>query len=163
MLLTPLDKLMESFIFVVTETCYWQTKTHLTEKIFKPIVLRMPFLLLGCARNLEYLRSYGFETFGDFWDESYDTIEDPVVRMQAVVEILKDIATMSVEQQRAMLQDMEPVLEHNYNLFNDPNFIKQEWINLKDNLKTVTESFYLDPPYSLDIKTKQRTPLSSTP
>ena len=163
MLLTPLDKLMESFIFVVTETCYWQTKTHLTEKIFKPIVLRMPFLLLGCTRNLEYLRSYGFLTFGDFWDEGYDTIEDPILRMQAVTEILKDIATMSPTQQQAMLKDMEPVLDHNYNLFNDPDFIKREWDFLKIKLKETAESFYLSPPYHLNVKTKQRFRLPSTP
>ena len=163
MLLTPLDKLMESFIFVVTETCYWQTKTHLTEKIFKPIVLRMPFILVGCVNNLEYLRSYGFKTFGNFWDESYDTIADPISRMQAVTEILKDITTMSPEQQKDMLCDMQPILDHNYNLFNSPNFIKQEWEYLKSSLKNVAESFYLPPPYQLDVKTKQRIPLTPTP
>ena len=163
MLLSPLPQLMESFIFVVTETCYWQSKTHLTEKIFKPIVLKMPFLLLGCAHNLEYLRSYGFKTFSAFWDESYDIIEDPNERMQAVTEILKDIATMSLEQQQAMIRDMLPVLEHNYNLFNDPNFIKQEWESLKTKLKDAAESFYLPPPYELNVKTGQRIPLTSAP
>jgi hypothetical protein len=160
MLLSPLDKLMESFIFVVTETCYWQRKTHLTEKIFKPIVLRMPFLLLGCAHNLEYLRSHGFKTFSDFWNESYDTIEDPILRMQAVTEILRDIATMGPGQQRAMLRDMEPVLEHNYNLFNNPAFIKTEWDYLIKNLKSAAESFYTPPPFKLDVNTRQRIPIA---
>jgi hypothetical protein len=159
MLLSPLDKLMESFIFVVTETCYWQAKTHLTEKIFKPIVLQMPFILVGCAHNLEYLRGYGFKTFSDFWDESYDTIEDPILRLQAVTTILKDIATMSPTQQKSMLKDMLPVLEHNYNLFNDPDFIRNEWKYLQQSLKTVANSFYLPPPYSLNIKTQQRIPI----
>jgi hypothetical protein len=103
MKLTPLPQLMESFIFVVTETCYWQDKTHLTEKIFKPIVLRMPFILVGCANNLAYLRSYGFRTFGDFWDESYDAITDPIERMQAIVKILKNIANLSSQQQKDLL------------------------------------------------------------
>ena len=159
MLLTPLDKLMESFIFVVTETCYWQSKTHLTEKIFKPIVLRMPFILVGCAYNLEYLRSYGFRTFSDFWDESYDTIEDPILRMKAVTGILRDISTMSSDQQRAMLRDIEPVLEHNYNLFNDNNFINQEWTHLQKQLKEVADSFQVPPPYTLNVNTKQRIPI----
>ena len=159
MLLSPLPQLMESFIFVVTETCYWQSKTHLTEKIFKPIVLRMPFLLLGCAYNLEYLRGYGFKTFSDFWDESYDTIEDPILRMQAVTKILKDIATMSPEQQKCMLRDMEPILDHNYNLFNDPNFIKREWDSLKTKLKDVATTFQHPAPYHVNVKTGQRIPL----
>lgn len=159
MLLTPLDKLMESFVFVVTETCYWQSKTHLTEKIFKPIVLKMPFILVGCAHNLEYLRSYGFKTFSDFWDESYDTIEDPIERLKSVVEILRDLSTMDSEQQKSMLLDMQPILEHNYNLFNDPNFIRKEWEYLKDQLKQVADSFIVPPPYNLNLKTGQRTPI----
>ena len=150
MLLSPLGKLMESFVFVVTETCYWQRKTHLTEKIFKPIVLRMPFLLVGCSHNLEYLRSYGFKTFGAFWDETYDTIEDPILRMQAVTKILNDLAKMTPEQQLAMLQDMEPILDHNYNLFNDTQFVQKEWDYLKDQLKKVTRACYnLPPPYTI--------------
>ena len=159
MLLSPLDKLMESFIFVVTETCYWQQKTHLTEKIFKPIVLRMPFILVGCAHNLAYLRSYGFKTFSDFWDESYDSIEDPILRLKAVTEILRDIATTSLDQQQAMLKDMQPVLEHNYNLFNNPNFIGNEWKYLKKSLKTVADTFQIPAPYTINLKTKQRMPI----
>jgi hypothetical protein len=159
MLLSPLDKLMESFIFVITETCYWQSKTHLTEKIFKPIVLQMPFILVGCAHNLEYLRSYGFRTFGSFWDESYDAIEDPIKRLQAVTAILKDIATMNLQQQQAMLRDMQPVLEHNYNLFNNPNFIRNEWKYLKKSLKEVADTFQIPPPYSINLKTGQRIPI----
>ena len=150
MLLSPIDKLMESFIFLVTETCFFQSKTHLTEKIFKPIVLRMPFLLLGCAHNLEYLRSYGFKTFSDFWDESYDAIEDPIMRMDAVVTILKDIATMSPDQQKAMLRDMEPILDHNYNLFNDPNFVRKEWNHLKEQLAMMCDNYRFIPPYRLN-------------
>lgn len=159
MILSPMDKLMESFIFVVTETCYWQTKTHLTEKIFKPIVLRMPFVLVGCARNLEYLRSYGFKTFSDFWDESYDTIEDPILRMQVVTEILKDIATMSPEQQQAMLRDMCPILEHNYQLFNSPNFLQKEWEHLTKSLTDICQHYQYIPPYTIDLTTGQSRPI----
>ena len=161
MLLTPLPQLMESFVFVVTETCYWQRKTHLTEKIFKPIVLRMPFLLLGCAYNLEYLRSYGFRTFGDYWDESYDTIEDPVQRLQAVTKVLSNINSLTKQQQKNMLIDMLPVLEHNYNLFTDPEFVRREWQCLLDQLQSVTETFYLPPPYYCNIKTQQRIAIES--
>jgi hypothetical protein len=157
MLLSPLDKLMESFVFVVTETCYWQRKTHLTEKIFKPIVLQMPFILVGCAHNLEYLRSYGFRTFSDFWDESYDAIEDPIERLRAIVKILQDLSTMDAKQQKCMLRDMQPVLEHNYNLFNDPKFIQKEWEYLKQSLKEVADSFQMPLPYKLNTKTGQRT------
>jgi hypothetical protein len=40
---------------------------------------------------LERLKSYGFKTFGDLWDESYDDIISPKDRMDAVVKLVKDI------------------------------------------------------------------------
>ena len=160
MVLSPLSQLMESFIFVVTETCYWQDKTHLTEKIFKPIVLRMPFILVGCANNLAYLRSYGFRTFGEFWDEGYDSVADPIERMRAIVKILKDISNLSSQQQKDLLSEMQPILDHNYQLFNDPNFIRREWQHLTNSLEDICQYYKFVPPYKLDLKTGQAIPLA---
>ena len=153
MLLSPMTELMKSFVFLVTETCFFKTKTHLTEKIFKPIVLRMPFVLAGCAHNLEYLRSYGFRTFGDYWDESYDTIEDPVLRIEAIAQVIKTVNKLSTQQQMTMLLDMQPVLEHNYQLFNDPTFIRREWNHLIDSITAIDRAFQRIPPYRLDVRT----------
>jgi len=158
MILSPIPQLMESFLFLVTETCYFQNKTHLTEKIFKPIVLRMPFILVGCANNLEYLRSYGFKTFGDFWDESYDTIFDPIERLKAIVKVLKEIDEMSIEQQQAMLHDMQPILDHNYNLFNSPDFVKKEWEHLKEQLRLMCRNYEFKPPYTPNVRLGQAIP-----
>ena len=132
--LNAIPEMMESFLHVVTETCFWETKDHLTEKIFKPIVARQPFVLLGCANNLKYLKSYGFKTFDSWWDESYDQIEDPVERIQAIVKIIKYICSMSAEELEAMLQGMNYVLDYNYNLFYSKDFIQREWDNLKQSL-----------------------------
>ena len=136
MVLTPMTELMSSFVFVVTETCYWQRKTHLTEKIFKPIVLRMPFLLLGCAHNLAYLRSYGFRTFGEYWDESYDKIEDPIKRMQSVTEILNNLNSLSITTKQELLVSMKPILDHNYKLFNSTKLLRKEWDHLTASLRS---------------------------
>lgn len=159
MLLSPITELMKSFIFLVTETCFFQTKTHLTEKIFKPIVLRMPFILAGCAHNLEYLRSYGFKTFSAYWDESYDSIEDPIERLQAITGVLKTISNMSATEQKTMLLDMEPILEHNYQLFNDPDFIKREWDQLINSITAIDRAFQRIPPYRLDVRTMLPIPI----
>lgn len=159
MLLSPMSALMESFLFVVTETCFWQPKTHLTEKIFKPIVLRMPFVLLGCANNLEYLRSYGFKTFGDFWDESYDSIQDPIQRLQAVAGIVEDICNLSRQELQQMLSAMSPILEHNYQRFTDPAFVNSEWTHLKTSLENIVQFYQFRPPYRLDTNTGQAIPI----
>lgn len=159
MILSPMTQLMQSFVFVVTETCFWQPKTHLTEKIFKPIALRMPFILLGCAHNLSYFREYGFRTFGDYWDESYDCIENPIARLQAATQVIKKLSDMSHTEQKAMLIDMQPVLDHNYNLFNSPEFVHSEWNHLTNSLLEISKLYKFKSPYTLNVKLGQAIPL----
>jgi len=133
---------MESFLHVVTETCYWETKCHLTEKIFKPVVARQPFVLLGCANNLQYFSKYGFKTFGNWWDESYDQILDPVKRLQAVVGIVRDICNKTDQELESMLEDMQMVLDHNYNWFYNKEFLDLVWNELEENLRISVAKIY---------------------
>jgi hypothetical protein len=140
MVLSAVPECMESFVYIVTETCFWETKCHLTEKAFKPIILQQPFILVGCAYNLEYLKSYGFKTFDRWFDESYDKITDPVKRLQAVADVVKSICSRSEEELTAMLHEMKDVLEYNYQLFNSREFLDSAWNELTHNLKSAIES-----------------------
>jgi hypothetical protein len=132
--LSAVEQTQESFVYVVTETCYWEHKCHLTEKIFKPIVSRMPFILVGPAHNLEYLRSYGFRTFGRWFDERYDDIQDPIERMTAVADVIEEICGYSNRDLEIMLREMTPILNHNYNLFYSSEFLDCCWQELQTNL-----------------------------
>jgi len=105
-----------SFLHVVTETI-WQDKIHFTEKVFKPVVLHQPFVVLQAPGSLAYLRSYGFRTFEDWWDESYDAIQDPQQRMQAIADIVNAIGNKSLEELETMRMEMASVLEHNFRHF----------------------------------------------
>ena len=134
MVLSAVEQTQESFVYVVTETCFWETKCHLTEKIFKPIVSKMPFILVGCAFNLEYLKSYGFKTFDRWFDESYDKITDPILRLDAISNLLKSICSYSNEELEKMLVEMQEVIDHNYNLFYSKSFIDSAWNELTTNL-----------------------------
>ncbi len=135
MTLGPIDSLMESFVYVVTETCFWEKKKHLTEKIFKPIVSKQPFILLGCANNLEYLKSYGFKTFDKWWDESYDNIQDPVDRLKAVVNLIEQLCKLSDNDIANILIEMENVLNYNRALFFSEKFIEFEWDELRNKFR----------------------------
>jgi hypothetical protein len=100
---------------IVTETVFYHDKLHLTEKIFKPIVAQRPFMLAAAPGNLAYLKSYGFRTFDQWIDESYDLIQDPDQRLQAIVDQTNRLCAMSDTELRQMHQEMQPVLEHNFN------------------------------------------------
>lgn len=107
----------DSVIYVATETVYFGQRQHLTEKTFKAIALEMPFVLVAAAHSLEYLRSYGFQTFAPLIDESYDLIEDPIKRIEAVAQILLEIQARSAAAKIQLHQDLLPIVEHNWNHF----------------------------------------------
>jgi hypothetical protein len=102
---------------VVTETVFYHNKQHLTEKIFKPIVSKRPFLLAAAPGNLAYLKSYGFKTFDRWIDESYDNIQDEDQRLQAIVDQLVSICSRSKTELEKMHQEMQEILDHNFDHF----------------------------------------------
>lgn len=99
---------------IVTETVFYHDKLHLTEKVFKPIVAQRPFMLAAAPGNLAYLKNYGFQTFDQWIDESYDTIADPDLRLQAIVDQTSRLCAMSDVELRQMHREMQPVLKHNF-------------------------------------------------
>jgi hypothetical protein len=111
-------KLFQSaFVHLVTETIYYSKKLHLTEKIFRPIAVYRPFILAGAAGNLAYLKRYGFQTFSQWWDESYDQETDNEQRLIKIANIVEHLSTLSIADLQDMHQEMLPVLEHNFQHF----------------------------------------------
>ena len=102
---------------LVTETIFYEDKLHLTEKIFKPIVCKRPFILISSKGNLEYLRSYGFQTFDKWIDESYDFEDDPDKRINKIITQVEKLCQLSAEELIKMHKEMEEILEYNYNHF----------------------------------------------
>jgi hypothetical protein len=107
----------QSMIYVPTETVYFGRRTHITEKTFKAIALEMPFVLVAPAGSLAYMREYGFKTFGDIFDESYDTETDDIKRLERVVETLKDVERLTPADKHKVWTACLPIVEHNYNHF----------------------------------------------
>jgi hypothetical protein len=115
--LTNFREAADSLLYVPTETVYFGSRQHLTEKTFKAIALEMPFVLVAPAHSLRYLREYGFRTFAPYIDETYDTIEDPVARIEAVTAVLLEIQARIAAAKNALWQSLLPIVEHNWNHF----------------------------------------------
>ena len=108
-----------NIIFITTETLFFKgiTELFLTEKTFKPIALKMPFIMVGTRGILGKLREMGYITFNKLWDESYDDEIDPRIRMQKIVSLVQDIATKySTKELSDLIMANNDILEHNYNL-----------------------------------------------
>jgi hypothetical protein len=120
----------------VTETVATGRRHHLTEKTFKPIALGMPFVIVGTRGSLEYLRSYGFRTFADIWDESYDLAEDNV-RIGCIAELLKSLDALSVKAKQDLFDRAQEVIEHNWNHFYNGDFEAVLWTELNEMLNAI--------------------------
>ena len=59
----------------------------------------------------------GYETFPEFFDESYDTEEDPIERLKLIVENVQRLVEMPKYELAKLFQSVIPKLEHNRNLF----------------------------------------------
>jgi len=126
-----------SLIHVVTETVYRGRKNHLTEKSFKPIVMQQPFIIQSCRGSLEYLRRYGFRTFGEFWDESYDEADD-AVRTKEIGKLLESLHNMSQKEKTTLQTALNSTVEHNYNWFYSEEFEKLLWNELQGMMRKWT-------------------------
>lgn len=114
-----------SWFDVVLETLFDDPRLHLTEKILRPIACGKPFLLAATHGSLQYLKDYGFMTFGEFVDESYDLIQDPVLRLKALVETMKQISALSVVQKKSLNQSIKHITEYNRARFFSQDFFNQ--------------------------------------
>ena len=76
----------KSWFSVMTETEMRPRRSRITEKVIKPLVNFHPLLVLGNPGSLQMVRSYGFETFGEMFDESYDEEDNPRRRFDMVYE-----------------------------------------------------------------------------
>jgi len=117
---------------IVLETLFDDSRWHLTEKALRPIACGKPFMLVATAGSLEYLRSYGFETFGNFIDESYDLETDPVARLTAVIREMRRISSLSALDKIVLWDQLHTIAEKNKQRFFSAEWqasIVQEYVN----------------------------------
>lgn len=104
------------FIEVVAETDV-HTNKFFTEKTCKNLFLGKPFLLLSGQHSIRTLQDRGFRTFHPFINESYDDHSNVFDRLSAIKQEIDRLGLLTVEQLKALQQDLQPVFEHNRQLF----------------------------------------------
>ena len=104
----------QAFLHVVSETVYHYPVAYLSEKPIKPIACKRPFVVLGPAGSLASLHHMGFQTFHEFWDESYDTILDPEQRLLAVIDVISSVTSLSMPELQNLCVAMSDVLNYNF-------------------------------------------------
>jgi uncharacterized protein YeaO (DUF488 family) len=128
-------------IEVVLETLFDDDRLHLTEKSLRPIACGQPFILASTHGSLEYLRSYGFKTFGHIWDEQYDLIEDPEERLITITDLMQSIANWTPDKYASCMIQAQAIADYNRQWFFSQHFFDLVINELKTNLKLSFNEF----------------------
>jgi hypothetical protein len=113
-----LDQYYEnSFMSIVTETYFYNWNTlFLSEKTFKPIAYKQPFILVSIPYSLQFLKELGYKTFHPFIDESYDLEIDDAKRMEMIVLEIERICNLSDKELKELSLKVKDICNYNYKL-----------------------------------------------
>jgi hypothetical protein len=132
---------LDTWISVVSEASFAENTCFISEKTFKPIATRHPFIMYGNKHSLRYLRELGYKTFHGFIDESYDDLES-WDRLDAIIQILKDIKAMPNEKKIQWFISMKDILDHNFEVLNNNSTVNipKAIVTLRDYVSGVTHA-----------------------
>jgi len=117
-ILTPahfnISKVYHSFFLeIVCETYSRGASFYPTEKIWRPIINRTPFIVQGPQNYTNNLHRLGFKTFSNWFDESHGQ-DDYSYQPVGICTTLNQLAAYSTEELEGIYIDMTDTLEHNY-------------------------------------------------
>lgn len=106
--------------------------------------------------SLKYLQSYGFRTFSDLWDESYDDIEDPQQRLSAVIGTMKSIVAWSDQEKQVKLAHAQEIALHNQRWFFSQEFFDLVVNELQSNFVQAVNTYKTQLDFSMWSKFYQQ-------
>jgi hypothetical protein len=115
---------------------FYYEEGFITEKTFRTIANGHPVIWVAEHGTTKVMQRLGFKTYSEFWDESYDAIRDPVDRINAVIDVLKDLSKLNTQERQDLWQRMVPTLQYNQQLiFNLKQIPRLTWADYHDYLK----------------------------
>lgn len=130
-----INHINNSYFNIVTESYMYnsslpqshKTIFEMSEKTYKAINCQ-PFIHLGSYGVLKYMKSMGYETFSELFDESYDDIIDHKDRLISVVESIERACNMDDEKFHNIYCDVIiPKVLHNRSLVNSIEIKEKIW------------------------------------
>jgi hypothetical protein len=127
---------LNSCINLVTESSFHNNELFISEKIIKPIINYQPFIVFASVGYLKRLKTHGFKTFSDIWDENYDTIEDSEQRFFTLLKLVREINSKSIEEVNDIYKKCLDIC-----IFNKNHFYSQNKDTMSDILKDISEKW----------------------
>jgi hypothetical protein len=113
---TKKDMWLNTYFSIVAETSAEDDWIFITEKTVRPMIYYHPFIMWGNPGTLDVLKRHGFKTFPEFFDESYDRIENQELRLQKVIENVERLCSLPLDKIHEMYLSVLPKLIHNHDL-----------------------------------------------
>ena len=128
----PEQVVKDTFFTVVSEAhCgdFDQTM-FLSEKTFKVIGCRHPFLIMGNKDSMSMMRKIGYKTFDGFIDEGFDTLPTHE-RLKYIIESIRKVD--KIEDKIEWYKSLEETIEFNYNVLIDKLYrYPDAYMNMKN-------------------------------
>lgn len=108
------DLYQNTLLTVITETIFIDNTSFVTEKIFKPIALGHPFILIAGSGTIKGLEELGFKCDFLGFGTEYDSIEDPKTRLEEVHNILETWVALDRDEKLKRIGASFPNIMHNW-------------------------------------------------
>jgi hypothetical protein len=100
----------------INEKPHWMKiydEKFITEKTWRNMLNGHPMVWIGTMHTAKMLKYLGFKTFDTLWDESYDDIENPLDRFNAVISLVDNLCKKTDEEWLEIQEKAIPILYHN--------------------------------------------------
>lgn len=104
----------------------FHNEIFITEKTTRPMLYLHPQILYSSTGTLEYLKSWGFKTFSNYWNEDYDNEPNGDKKLQMIMDVVSELNNKPLEELHEMYWDMMPILKHNQNILINTGIEKYE-------------------------------------
>lgn len=104
--------------------------SSITEKTYKPMACKRPFIVFSTPYFLEDLRSLGYKTFSKFINEEYDLEIDNQKRLNLIIKEIKRINSLPPNEYNQLILNLKEIC--NYNLH---HLIEEQTLSLPFFLK----------------------------
>ena len=139
----PQRFIADSYFSIITESIVSDmppdNPLFITEKTFKPLYYLHPFLIAGCAGTLSYLKTQGYETFPEWFNESYDNEPDKKKRLFMVLNEAERICKLPGKTIHEMYVNTLPKLLHNQAVFLSQKNQQRNFTNLVAKIRGIHE------------------------
>jgi hypothetical protein len=113
------DYYLNTYFSIVNETTFhtkpgYDGVPFLSEKIFKCIAMKHPFVLVTAPNSLQYLKKLGYKTFENIIDESYDNVIKDDERMFAIIREVQRLCNLKNQDLDAFLIEARKICDYNY-------------------------------------------------